>query len=80
MLRFLLKKLLQLLVVLVVISFASFAVIYIAPGDVSQIYITADMSEDQKAAVVASLGLDKSLPEQYAAWAGMALQGNLGKR
>ncbi len=78
MLRFLLKKLLQLLVVLVVISFASFAVIYIAPGDVSQIYITADMSEDQKAAVVASLGLDKSLPEQYAAWAGMALQGNLG--
>ena len=78
MLRFLLKKLLQTLVVLLVISVASFAVIYIAPGDISQMYISADMDEGQKAAVVASLGLDKSLPEQYLAWAGMALQGNLG--
>ena len=78
MLRYLLKKLLQTLVVLLVISVASFAVIYIAPGDISQMYISADMDEGQKAAVVASLGLDKSLPEQYLAWAGMALQGNLG--
>lgn len=78
MLRFVGKKLLQTLVVLVVISIASFAVIYIAPGDISQMYISADMDEGQKAAVVASLGLDKSLPEQYLAWAGMALQGNLG--
>lgn len=76
--RFLLKKLLQTLVVLLVISVASFAVIYIAPGDISQMYISADMDEGQKAAVVASLGLDKSLPEQYLAWAGVALQGNLG--
>ena len=78
MLRFLLKKFLQLIVVLAIISFASFAVIYIAPGDISQMYITADMSEEQKELVKASLGLDKSLVEQYLAWACMALQGNLG--
>lgn len=78
MLKFLLKKLAQLLVVLAVISFASFAVIYFAPGDISQMYITSDMDEAQKQAVVASLGLDRSMPEQYLSWLGMALQGNLG--
>ncbi len=78
MLRFIGNKLLQTLVVLVLISFFSFAVIYFAPGDISQMYVSADMTEDQRAAVVASLGLDKNLLEQYVAWAGMVLQGNLG--
>lgn len=78
MLRFLVKKAAQMAVALVLISFFSFAVIYFAPGDISQMYITSDMDEAQKAVVVASLGLDKSLPEQYLSWAGMALSGNLG--
>lgn len=78
MLRYLAKKVVQLVVVLILISFLSFAVIYFAPGDISQMYISADMTEDQKAAVVASFGLDKSLPEQYLAWASKALQGDLG--
>ena len=77
MLRFVVKKLLQTACVLVLISFLSFAVIYFAPGDISQMYISSDMTE-QKALVMASLGLDKSLPEQYLAWASMALHGNLG--
>lgn len=76
--RFLLKKVAQTAVVLALISFLSFAVIYFAPGDLSQMYITPDMTEEQKTAVITSLGLDKSLVEQYANWAGMALQGNLG--
>lgn len=78
MAKYLAKKLLQLAVVLVLISFLSFAVIYFAPGDVSQMYVTADMTEEQRAAVVASLGLDGNLVEQYLSWAGMLLQGNLG--
>lgn len=76
--RYLLKKIAQLAVVLLLISFFSFAVIYFAPGDISQMYISSDMSEEQKRLVVASLGLDRSMPEQYLSWLGMALQGNLG--
>ncbi len=78
MLRYIVKKVAQLAVVLVLISFLSFAVVYFAPGDISQMYITVDMTEEQQAAVRESLGLDKSLPEQYLAWASMVLQGDLG--
>ena len=78
MLRYVVKKVIQLAVVLVLISFLSFAVIYFAPGDISQMYITANMTDEQRLAVIAKLGLDKSLPEQYLAWASQAIQGNLG--
>lgn len=75
---FLLKKAAQLATVLVLLSFLAFAVVYFAPGDISQMYVTADMTEEQKNTVLASLGLDKSMGEQYLAWASMALQGNWG--
>ncbi len=78
MLRYVVKKVVQLAVVLVLISFLSFAVIYFAPGDISQMYITPDMTDEQRSAVIATLGLDKSLPEQYLAWASKAIQGDLG--
>ena len=45
------SKLLQLAVVLVMISFFSFGIIYIAPGDVSSMYITPEMTEEERAAL-----------------------------
>jgi peptide/nickel transport system permease protein len=60
------------------ISFLSFAVIYAAPGDISMMYISSDMSEEQIAAVTAELGLDQSMMEQYIAWAGRAIKGDMG--
>ena len=72
------SKLLQLAVVLVMISFFSFGIIYIAPGDVSSMYITPEMTEEERAAVLSDLGLDKSMPEQYFAWAKRAVRGDFG--
>ena len=43
MLKYCAKKIAQLLIVLVLISFFSFGIIYFAPGDVSSMYITQDM-------------------------------------
>lgn len=78
MLNYCLRKLGQLAVVMVLISFFSFAVIYIAPGDISSMYLSPDMTEEEQQAVIEMLGLDKSLPEQYLGWAKEAIQGNFG--
>lgn len=72
------KKIGETLIVMLLISFFSFAVIYIAPGDVSSMYINQQMTEEQKAAIIADLGLDKSMPEQYMGWLKRAVQGDFG--
>lgn len=78
MASYVLKKLVQFVVVMVLVSFASFAVIHFAPGDAASMYVSQEMTPAEVAAVRANLGLDKSLPEQYLAWAGMALRGDWG--
>ena len=61
MLKYCAKKIAQLLIVLVLISFFSFGIIYFAPGDVSSMYITQDMTDEQKEQVRKDLGLDRSM-------------------
>ena len=56
MLKYCAKKIAQLLIVLVLISFFSFGIIYFAPGDVSSMYITQDMTDEQKEQVRKDLG------------------------
>ena len=78
MLKYCLKKAGQVAIVMLLISFFSFAIIDLAPGDITSMYITEDMTEEEKAIVIEKLGLDKSMPEQYLAWLGEALKGNFG--
>lgn len=79
MLKIILKKVGQVAVVMLLISFFSFAVIDLAPGDISSMYISSDMTDEEIAFVKANLGLDKSMPEQYLAWLKEALKGNFGQ-
>ena len=72
------KKIIETLIVMLLISFFSFAIIYIAPGDISSMYITGDMSEAEREAVIEKLGVNRSLPEQYLGWLERALHGDLG--
>ena len=78
MLKLIAKKVAQVLIVMLLISFFSFIIIDLAPGDISSMYITEDMTEAEKAAVIAKLGLDRSVPEQYFSWLMEALKGNFG--
>ena len=64
---------------MLLISFFSFAIIDLAPGDISSMYLSPDMTEAEQQAVKEMLGLDKSMPEQYLAWLGEALKGNFGQ-
>ena len=57
---------------MLLISFFSFAIIDLAPGDISSMYLTEDMSPEEKQIVIEKLGLKKSMPEQYS---GMAERG-----
>ena len=45
MLKYCLKKVGQVAIVMLLISFFSFAIIDLAPGDISSMYLTEDMSQ-----------------------------------
>ena len=78
MLKYCLKKIGQLAIVMLLISFFSFAIIDLATGDISSMYLTPDMTEAERQIITEKLGLDKSMPEQYWGWLTEALQGNFG--
>lgn len=71
-------KALRLALVLLLISFFSFAVIEAAPGDISSMYLTQDMTQAERELVIQKLGLDQTMMQRYFSWLGQALQGNFG--
>jgi peptide/nickel transport system permease protein len=75
---FVIRRLVQSLIVLLVTSVIVFAGIY-AVGDPMEILIAADASPAEREQAVRALGLDRSLVEQYATFLWNALQGDLGR-
>jgi peptide/nickel transport system permease protein len=79
MFRFLLNRLVQMLPLLIGISFISFAVLQLAPGD----YLTAlsqdpSVSPESLASMRSQYGLDKPWLVQYFLWLSSAIRGNFG--
>ena len=72
----------QIVLVLLGISFITFALVMLAPGDVVRPMIAGNediiVSQAELDALRAELGLDKPFFFQYLDWLGRALQGNLG--
>ncbi len=72
----------QIILVLLGISFITFALVMLAPGDVARQMIAGNediiVSQAEIDALRAELGLDKPFIFQYLDWLGRALQGNLG--
>lgn len=78
-LRFLLARLLGTAVVLVVLSFAIYCLVYLAPGSVEQTLLgNKPDTEAAREAVRAQYHLDDPLLVQYGRWLADALQGDLG--
>ncbi len=78
MLKIVLKKVVQVAIVMLLISIFSFIIIEAAPGDISSMYITADMSAEEQALVMEKLGMNKTGAERYFEWLKEALKGNWG--
>ncbi len=75
---FLARRLAQGLIVLWIVTSATFALMHLAPGGPS---ILADpkLSPVERRAIEERLGLDRPLPEQYLAWHRNLLRGDLGR-
>ena len=78
MIKIVLKKVVQVAIVMLLISIFSFIIIEAAPGDISSMYLNPEMTAEEQALIMEKLGLDKSAPERYMEWLIEVLQGNWG--
>lgn len=81
MIRYLVRQVIGLIPLLFLVSMASFLVIRMLPGDPATAYlnsINAPLTEESIREAEEMLGLDESLPVQYARWLHRALHGDLG--
>lgn len=76
--RYLVGRLVQSLLVLVLISATTFALIHLAPGGPA-ILVAADLSPADRAYIVRNLGLDQPLHVQVAKWFAAVLRGDFGR-
>ena len=79
MLPYLIRRLGQALVLLLIVSMLGFAILHLAPGGpLSQFALSSQMSPEDIARISHQLGLDRPLPVQYADWLWRMLQGDWG--
>lgn len=76
--KYFVKKTVQCIIMLFLISLFSFAIIWISPGSLVDMYTTPDMTEEQIEKLKEHMGLDKSFPEQYTDWLVKVFQGDMG--
>lgn len=80
MLRYLLGRLGQSLVLLVIVSIIGFFVLNLAPGGpLSQFALTPGMTQEQMDKIAAQMGLDRPLPLQYLDWSSRLVTGDWGR-
>lgn len=78
MLKYIFKRLLTAIPVLLIISLGAFLMLQLAPGDAADLYITPDTTQQQIEATRSALGLDQPIHIQYIRWLSQVLRGNLG--
>ena len=76
--KYTLQRLLMLIPVSLAISLVIFMVVHLVPGDPIDNLIRVGSSPEDRAALTAAYGLDRSLIEQYAIWIGHVLTGDFG--
>ena len=79
MLNFLFRRLLSTIPVLLVVAVLVFLMLRLTPGDPAAVLAGDAASTEQIAQIRATLGLDRSVPEQFAIWFGHMLTGDLGQ-
>ncbi len=79
MLKFLARRLLATIPVLLIVSVLVFLVLRLTPGDPAAVLAGDAASIDQIAKIRQGLGLDKSVPEQFFIWFSRMLTGDLGE-
>ncbi|WP_338559896.1 ABC transporter permease subunit [Erwinia sp. E_sp_B04_7] len=78
MFAYLVRRLLEMIPVLLVVSLLVFGFIKLLPGDPARIYAGPDAPIEAVEAARQHLGLNDPLPQQYLHWLGGLMQGDLG--
>ena len=76
--RYIIRRLLQALLLLALLSVGMFLLIHALPGGPEQVIFNPRLSAAGRAAIRARFGLDQPLYIQYIRWIGNALTGNFG--
>lgn len=73
------RRLLFMLPVALLVSFVTFMLIHLVPGDPARVLLGEEATPQSVAALRQQLGLDRPLGVQYALWLWQAIHGNLGE-
>jgi len=76
--KYILRRLIQMIPVLLIVSVAVFAIIHLIPGNPAEIIAGPNATDEQLEALRRQYGLDQPLWQQYFIWLGNVLTGNLG--
>ena len=79
MFRYIVQRVIFMVPVALLVSFMTFMLIHIVPGDPARILLGEDATPQAVVALQHELGLDKPLPQQFGLWLLQALHGNLGE-
>jgi peptide/nickel transport system permease protein len=79
MLNYILHRFLALVPVVLLVSATVFSLIHLTPGDPAVIMAGESQDPVVVAGIRSELGLDQSIPVQYAIWLGHAVRGDLGR-
>ncbi|MEC0371172.1 ABC transporter permease [Paenibacillus chibensis] len=78
MTEYLIRRLLQSILVIFLVSIAAFGLMHAAPGGPTQMMISPGLSPETAAVQKHNLGLDKPVPTQYVIWLKNMLKGDMG--
>jgi peptide/nickel transport system permease protein len=77
--RYIAKRLVLLVIIILFVSFATFFLVHLLPGNPTDTILGPNATPQNAAKVNAQLGLNKPLWQQYFIWIGQVFQGNLGQ-
>jgi len=77
--RYILRRVAAMAATLLFVSLLVFVVVRVLPGDPALVILGIEASPEAVARLRESLGLNRPIPVQYAAWVGQAVVGDLGR-
>jgi len=76
--RYVIRRLIQAVFILFLLSIGLFALIHAIPGGPERVFLSPHQTEAARKAIIHNLGLDQPLPIQYWNWLTGVLHGNFG--
>src|ERR1043166_8036047 len=76
--RYIIRRLLQAIPLLLMVSIVVFLLIHLIPGGADKVFLNPRLSGAARAAIAHNLGLDQPLPVQYLVWLKGAVTGDFG--